>query len=31
MVPERTMMDWDDVRYFLAVARGAVRSVQATA
>ncbi|WP_247648943.1 hypothetical protein [Gluconobacter cerinus] len=26
MVPERTMMDWDDVRYFLAVAREAVRS-----
>ncbi|WP_418610160.1 LysR family transcriptional regulator [Gluconobacter cerinus] len=27
MVPECTMIDWDDVRYFLAVARvGSVRS-----
>src|SRR4029077_5743313 len=22
VVPDRTMIDWDDVRYFLAVARG---------
>jgi DNA-binding transcriptional LysR family regulator len=27
-VPECTMIDWDDVRYFLAVAReGSVRAV----
>jgi DNA-binding transcriptional LysR family regulator len=29
VVPERTMIDWDDVRYFLAVARGG--SVRAAA
>lgn len=29
MVPRRTMIDWDDVRYFLAVARGG--SVRAAA
>ena len=29
MVPDRTMIDWDDVRYFLAVARGG--SVRAAA
>jgi molybdenum-dependent DNA-binding transcriptional regulator ModE len=29
VVPDRTMIDWDDVRYFLAVARGG--SVRAAA
>src|SRR5690349_11597354 len=29
VVPDRTMIDWDDVRYFLAIARGG--SVRAAA